>query len=83
MQALRRTARDVLTFIPFAIVLIAPITPIGHVLVFSFMQRYFPGFFPSQFTTRRQQLMSRWGRSFTLLQMLKFGCIWSNLSTGP
>ena len=59
MQALRRTARDVLTFIPFAIVLIAPITPIGHVLVFSFMQRYFPGFFPSQFTTRRQELMSR------------------------
>ena len=55
----RRTARDVLTFIPFAIILIAPITPVGHVLVFSFIQRYFPGFFPSQFTSRRQELMIR------------------------
>jgi hypothetical protein len=60
VQAIRRTARDVLTFIPFAIILIAPITPVGHVLVFSFIQRYFPGFFPSQFTTRRQELMIRW-----------------------
>lgn len=59
VQAIRRTARDILTFIPFAIILIAPISPVGHVLVFSFIQRYFPGFFPSQFTTRRQDLMMR------------------------
>ena len=32
--------------------LIAPITPVGHVLVFSFMQRYYPGFFPSPFSTK-------------------------------
>lgn len=54
MTALRRTARDLLTFIPFIIILIVPITPLGHVLVFGFIQRYFPGFFPSQFTNRRQ-----------------------------
>lgn len=59
VQTIRRTARDVFTFIPFAIILIAPITPVGHVLVFSFIQRYFPGFFPSQFTNRRQELMIR------------------------
>ena len=60
VQALRRTARDLLTFIPFAIILIAPLTPVGHVLIFSFIQKYFPGFFPSQFTARRQTLMTRW-----------------------
>jgi hypothetical protein len=59
VQTLRRTSRDLLTFIPFIIILIAPITPVGHVMVFSFLQRYFPGFFPSQFTTRRQELFRR------------------------
>lgn len=60
VQALRRTARDLLTFVPFAIILIAPLTPVGHVLIFSFIQKYFPGFFPSQFTARRQTLMTRY-----------------------
>ncbi len=59
VAALRRTARDLLTFIPFIIILIVPLTPLGHVLVFGFIQRYFPGFFPSQFTTQRQDLMMR------------------------
>ena len=58
-MALRRCARDVLTFVPFAVILIAPLTPVGHVLIFSFLQKYFPGFFPSQFTSRRQELMMR------------------------
>jgi hypothetical protein len=82
VQTLRRTSRDVLAFVPFIIVLIAPITPVGacrertgtsdgrrlltlctlagHVMVFSFLQRYFPGFFPSQFTVRRQELFMKW-----------------------
>ncbi|KAL3132082.1 hypothetical protein ABBQ32_008692 [Trebouxia sp. C0010 RCD-2024] len=60
VQALRRTAWDVLIFVPFTIILIAPLTPVGHVLIFGFIQRYFPGFFPSQFSTRRQELMTRY-----------------------
>ncbi|KAF6258973.1 hypothetical protein COO60DRAFT_1515473 [Scenedesmus sp. NREL 46B-D3] len=60
VAALRRTARDLLTFIPFIIILIVPLTPLGHVLVFGFIQRYFPGFFPSQFTNQRQDLMMRY-----------------------
>lgn len=60
VMALRRTARDLLTFIPFTIILITPLTPVGHVLIFGFLQRYFPNFFPSQFTTRRQELMMRY-----------------------
>eukprot|EP00803_Ostreobium_quekettii_P011549 evm.model.scf_418.7 EVM.evm.TU.scf_418.7 scf_418:40146-45032(+) len=57
---LRRTARDILTLVPFGIILIAPLTPVGHVLVFGFLQRYFPGIFPSQFTSRRQDLITRY-----------------------
>ncbi|KAK3270213.1 hypothetical protein CYMTET_21380 [Cymbomonas tetramitiformis] len=58
--ALRRTARDVLTFPLFAAILIAPLSPVGHVLAFSFLQKYFPGLFPSQFSNRRQELMGRY-----------------------
>lgn len=59
VQTLRRTSLDVLSFIPFTVILIAPISPIGHVLVFSFIQKYFPGFYPSQFTTKRQELFQK------------------------
>lgn len=59
IRTLRRTGRDLLTLIPFTIVLIAPLTPIGHVLIFSFLQRYWPEFFPSTFSERRQELMKR------------------------
>lgn len=38
VTALRRTARDLLSFIPFTIILIIPLSPIGHVLVFGFIQ---------------------------------------------
>lgn len=60
VQTVRRTAKDVLVLIPFSIILIAPITPVGHVLVFSFLQKYFPGFFPSSFSAKRQEVMKRY-----------------------
>lgn len=59
IRTLRRTGRDLLTLIPFTIVLIAPLTPVGHVLIFSFLQRYWPEFFPSTFSERRQAMMKR------------------------
>ena len=59
-QTIRRTLRDLFTLIPFTIILIVPITPLGHILVFSFIQQYFPGFFPSAFDKRRQLLMRRY-----------------------
>lgn len=59
IRTIRRTMRDLLTLIPFTIVLIAPLTPIGHVLIFSFLQRYWPEFFPSTFSERRQTLMKK------------------------
>jgi len=60
VQTVRQTFLDLITFIPFIIVLITPITPLGHVLVYSFVQKYFPMLFPSQFTSRRQLLMQKY-----------------------
>jgi len=57
VRTLRRTLKDILTFIPFVIILIIPLSPIGHVLVFGAIQRFFPDFFPSCFTERRQNLL--------------------------
>eukprot|EP00286_Rhodomonas_abbreviata_P028713 CAMPEP_0181306764 /NCGR_PEP_ID=MMETSP1101-20121128/10490_1 /TAXON_ID=46948 /ORGANISM="Rhodomonas abbreviata, Strain Caron Lab Isolate" /LENGTH=219 /DNA_ID=CAMNT_0023412875 /DNA_START=12 /DNA_END=668 /DNA_ORIENTATION=- len=57
VRTLRRTVKDVVTFIPFAIILIIPLSPVGHVIVFSFIQRFFPDFFPSPYTDRRQNLV--------------------------
>jgi len=56
-RTLRRTAKDLVTVVPVVIILLIPLSPIGHVLVFSFIQRIFPDFFPSPFTERRQNLM--------------------------
>ena len=39
------------------IILLIPLTPIGHVLVFGAIQRFFPDFFPSCFTEQRQNLL--------------------------
>jgi hypothetical protein len=58
VRTLRRTFKDVLTFIPFVIILIIPLTPIGHVMIFGAIQRFFPDFFPTCFTERRQNLFT-------------------------
>ena len=52
-----RSFKDVITFIPVVIILIIPLTPVGHVLVFGAIQRFFPDFFPSCFTEQRQNLL--------------------------
>lgn len=58
VRTLRRTFKDVITFIPVVIILIIPLTPVGHVLVFGAIQRFYPDFFPSCFTESRQNLFS-------------------------
>ncbi|KAL3770780.1 hypothetical protein ACHAW5_008390 [Stephanodiscus triporus] len=57
VRTLRRTFKDTITFIPVVIILLIPLSPIGHVLVFGAIQRVFPDFFPSCFTERRQNLL--------------------------
>ena len=38
VNSIRRTGKDLLTLVPFTIILIIPLSPVGHVLVFSFIQ---------------------------------------------
>lgn len=57
VRTLRRTFKDIITFIPVVIIWIIPLTPVGHVLVFGAIQRFFPDFFPSCFTEQRQNLL--------------------------
>jgi hypothetical protein len=57
VSALRRTTRDLLAFLPFTIILIIPLTPLGHVLIFGFIQTYFPSWYPTCFTKKRQEIM--------------------------
>ncbi|KAL3895379.1 MAG: hypothetical protein SGPRY_013527, partial [Prymnesium sp.] len=52
----KRTAVDVVMLIPYAIVMIVPLTPPGHVFAFSLLNRCFPGAMPSAFTERRQDI---------------------------
>jgi len=58
VKLLRRIGKDVLVIVPFIIILLIPLSPVGHVLVFGFIQRFFPDFYPSQFTEQRQNIMS-------------------------
>lgn len=57
LAPISRTFKDIITFIPVVIILIIPLTPVGHVFVFGAIQRFFPGFFPSCFTEQRQNLL--------------------------
>lgn len=57
VRLVQRTFKDLVTLVPFIIILIIPMTPVGHVLVFSFIQKFFPDFFPSGFTERRQNVV--------------------------
>uniref|UniRef100_A0A7S2P2A4 Letm1 RBD domain-containing protein n=2 Tax=Leptocylindrus danicus TaxID=163516 RepID=A0A7S2P2A4_9STRA len=57
VRTLRRTFKDIITFIPVVIILIIPLSPVGHVFVFGAIQRFFPDFFPTCFSERRQNLL--------------------------
>jgi len=57
VRTIRRTFKDVTTFVPVVTILIIPLTPVGHVLIFGAIQRFFPDFFPSCFTEQRQNLL--------------------------
>jgi len=57
VQTCYRAARDLFNLVPFLIILLIPLSPPGHVLVFSFIRKVYPDFFPSPFTERRQNVM--------------------------
>ena len=59
MQKRNKTASgaQALVGVAFIIILLIPLSPVGHVFVFGAIQRFFPDFFPSCYTERRQNLV--------------------------
>lgn len=56
-QVCFRAVKDITVLVPFLIILLIPLSPPGHVFVFSLIMKIFPDFFPSPFTERRQNVM--------------------------
>ena len=71
VSVIRRTFKDTITFIPVVIILLIPLSPIGHVMVFGAIQRVFPDFFPSCFTERRQNLLGKKEKNFLVLDIFE------------
>ncbi|KAG8464492.1 hypothetical protein KFE25_003555 [Diacronema lutheri] len=65
VRAVRRTGKDIVMLVPFTVILIMPLSPLGHVLVFGFLQRVWPGFFPSAFTDVRQGMLDMYSALLT------------------
>lgn len=57
LQLCYRAVKDVLVLLPFLVILVVPLSPPGHLFVFSLLRKVFPDFFPSPFTERRQNVM--------------------------
>ncbi|CAE7755147.1 unnamed protein product [Symbiodinium pilosum] len=53
----RRAVKDLLVSVPFLILLLIPLSPPGHMLVFSLILKVYPDFVPSPFTDHRQNVM--------------------------
>ncbi|CAK9025839.1 LETM1 domain-containing protein [Durusdinium trenchii] len=53
----RRAVKDLLVLVPFLIILLIPLSPPGHMLVFSLIVKVYPDFVPSPFTEHRQNVM--------------------------
>ncbi|CAE7030888.1 unnamed protein product [Symbiodinium sp. CCMP2592] len=53
----RRAVKDLLVLVPFLILLLIPLSPPGHMLVFSLILKVYPDFVPSPFTEHRQNVM--------------------------
>lgn len=62
LKLIKRTGVDVVMLIPYAIVMIVPLTPPGHVFAFSLLNRCFPGAMPSAFTEKRQGIFEVYTR---------------------
>eukprot|EP00271_Cylindrocystis_brebissonii_P018917 TRINITY_DN5523_c0_g2_i4.p1 TRINITY_DN5523_c0_g2~~TRINITY_DN5523_c0_g2_i4.p1 ORF type:complete len:1141 (+),score=313.02 TRINITY_DN5523_c0_g2_i4:195-3617(+) len=52
-RILKRTFIDVASIIPIGIIMIIPLSPVGHGAVFAIIQRWFPALFPSSFRAER------------------------------
>jgi len=57
VRVCRRAVKDLLVLVPFLVLLLIPLSPPGHMLVFSLILKVYPDFLPSPFTEHRQNVM--------------------------
>ena len=62
VSLIKRTVLDCLMLVPYALIMIIPLSPPGHVFAFSVLNRVFPGAVPSGFTAQRQDIDELYAR---------------------
>ncbi|XP_078156703.1 uncharacterized protein LOC144552595 isoform X1 [Carex rostrata] len=56
-QALQRTLTDLASVIPIGILMLLPLTAVGHAAILAFIQRYVPSLIPSTYAPERLDLL--------------------------
>ncbi|KAG2262977.1 hypothetical protein Bca52824_070056 [Brassica carinata] len=56
-KALRRTMTDLASVVPIGVLMILPVTPVGHAAILAAIQRYVPGLIPSTYGSERLNLL--------------------------
>ncbi|KAJ3704905.1 hypothetical protein LUZ61_008610 [Rhynchospora tenuis] len=56
-KALQRTLTDLASVIPIGILMLLPVTAVGHAAILAFIQRYVPGLIPSTYAPERLDLL--------------------------
>ncbi|KAJ4883383.1 LETM1-like protein [Raphanus sativus] len=56
-KALRRTVTDLASVLPIGVLMILPVTPVGHAAILAAIQRYVPGLIPSTYGSERLNLL--------------------------
>lgn len=56
-QALQRTLTDLASVVPIGILMLLPVTAVGHAAILAFIQRYVPSMIPSTYGPERLDLL--------------------------
>uniref|UniRef100_A0A0D3H1G2 Uncharacterized protein n=1 Tax=Oryza barthii TaxID=65489 RepID=A0A0D3H1G2_9ORYZ len=56
-QALQRTLTDLASVVPIGILMLLPVTAVGHAAILAFIQRYVPSMIPSTYAPERLDLL--------------------------
>lgn len=62
-KQIARTVMDIICVIPIAILMIVPVTPIGHAAMLTAIKRYIPGLIPSPYSVERLDVIKQLKRA--------------------
>jgi hypothetical protein len=58
----KRVSLDLISLVPYTVIMIIPLSPPGHVFAFSLLKKCFPAAVPSPFTAQRQDVYEIYSR---------------------